>query len=190
MQVPYDRVVQIPPNVLRLPDVRQQTNYTCGPVALQAVLGYYGEEHFEEDLAELCGADPEEGTPPDRLVRAARELGFQAEVRQNMTLADLEQSIADRVPVMIAAQAWRDEDQKQIPWENLWDSGHWMVVVGLDKDKVYFEDPSILGSLGEIPREEFLQRWHDIDGTTPFVHGGILITGKPPAPPPLTLPVD
>lgn len=182
--------MQLPSTLLRLPDVRQQTDYTCGPVALQAVLGYYGEEHFEADLAELCQADPQQGTPPERLAAAARQLGFQAEIRQHMTLTELERSVQRGVPVMVAAQAWRDPEQQQIPWSNLWDSGHWMVVVGLDAEKVYLEDPSILGSLGEIPRREFLERWHDIDGSTPFIQGGILITGKAPAPPPLTLPVD
>lgn len=175
--------------ILRLPDVRQTTDYSCGPTALQAVLGYYGEEHFERDLMELCQADPQEGTPPGRLAEAARKLGFQAEVRQNLTLKDLEDSIEAKVPVMVAAQAWRNEDQLQTPWEQIWDSGHWMVVVGLDSEHVYFEDPSILGSLGSIPRQEFLQRWHDVDDK-PFLQGGVFISGKPPCPPPAVLHVD
>lgn len=31
-------------NLINLPDVRQATDYTCGPSSLQAVLMYYGEE--------------------------------------------------------------------------------------------------------------------------------------------------
>jgi len=182
--------MQVAPNLLRLPDVRQTTDYSCGPTALQAVLGYYGEEHFEQDLMELCQADPQEGTPPERLAEAARTLGFTTEIRQNMTLKELEGLIDQKVPVMVAAQAWRNEDQKNTPWSNIWDSGHWMVAVGSDSDKVYFEDPSILGSLGEIPKAEFLERWHDIDGSTPFIRGGLLITGKTPSPPPLVLHID
>lgn len=181
--------MQVPARLLRMPDVRQTTDYSCGPSALQAVLGYYGEEHFERDLMELCQADPEQGTPPARLAEAARQLGFQAEVRQHMTLQDLETSVEQGVPVIIAAQAWRLEEQKQTPWSQIWDSGHWMVVVGLDDKQVYFEDPSIQGSLGTIPREEFLHRWHDIDDK-PFIQGGVLISGKTPSPPPVTLPVD
>lgn len=182
--------MQIAPAVLRLPDVRQTTDYSCGPTALQAVLGYYGEEHFEEDLMELCKADPNEGTPPERLAEAARSLGFQTEIRQNMTLDDLQASVQQGIPVIIAAQAWRNQDQLNTPWSNIWDSGHWMVTVGMDENNVYFEDPSILGSLGSIPREEFLQRWHDIDADQPFIHGGLLISGKTPAPPPLVMHVD
>lgn len=37
-------------------------------------------------------------------------------------------------------------------------------MIGYDKDYLYFEDPWILGSIGYIPRNEFLERWHDIIG--------------------------
>lgn len=181
--------MNIPSNLLRLPDVRQSTDYSCGPSALQSVLMYYGEEHGEVDLMELCQADPEQGTPPARLAEAARSLGFQAEIRQNMTLEDLKAATDQGIPVMIAAQAWRNEDQLETPWNQIWDSGHWMVVAGMDQDKVYFEDPSILGSLGSIPRQEFLERWHDVDDK-PFIRGGVLISGKPPSPPPAVIRVD
>lgn len=181
--------VKIPPSLLRLPDVRQTTDYSCGPSALQSVLMYYGEEHSEPDLMELCQADPQEGTPPERLAEAARSLGFQAEVRQHMTLEDLQTSVDQGIPVIIAAQAWREEHQLETPWNQIWDSGHWMVVAGLDEENVYFEDPSILGSLGSIPRQEFLERWHDVDDK-PFLQGGVLISGKAPSPPPTVIRVD
>lgn len=182
--------MKLPANLLRLPDVRQTCDYSCGPTALQAVLGYYGEEHFEQDLMQLCKADPQEGTPPERLAEAARSLGFQAEIRQNLTLDDLQKSIESGVPVMVAGQAWRNEDQLQTPWTSIWDSGHWMVAVGIDDQNVYLEDPSILGSLGSMPRQEFVQRWHDIDADKPFLQGGVFVSGKTPAPPPLVLHVD
>lgn len=182
--------MQLPANLLRMPDVRQTYDYTCGPVSLQAAFGYYGEEHFERDLMEMCQSDPQEGTPPEKLAEVARKLGFQAEIRQNMTLADLEKFIGEGKPVLVAAQAWRNDDQLQTPWNKIWDSGHWMVTCGMDDKNVYFEDPSILGSLGQIPREEFLQRWHDIDLDKPFIQGGVIISGKDPEPPPLIMHVD
>lgn len=182
--------MQIPANLLRMPDVRQTYDYTCGPVSLQAAFGYFGEEHFERDLMEMCQSDPQEGTPPWKLAEVARKLGFQAEIRQNMTLADLEKCVAEGKPVLIAAQAWRNEDQQTTPWSQIWDSGHWMVTAGMDEQNVYFEDPSILGSLGRISREEFLQRWHDIDYGKPFLQGGVIISGKQPQPPEPVIQVD
>ena len=101
------------PRVLAVPDVRQDKDYTCGPSSLQAVLGYYGEEAFEEDLAAECHADPENGTNPRDLVRVAKEHGFQANLRDHLELKDLEQSVEAGVPVIIAAQAfhWFDLDR-------------------------------------------------------------------------------
>ena len=40
-------------------------------------------------------------------------------------------------------------------------NGHYMVVIGIDNQNVYFEDPAILGSRGYITDQEFLDRWHD-----------------------------
>ncbi len=37
-----------------------------------------------------------------------------------------------------------------------------LVVIGYDKDYLYFEDPWILGSIGYIPKSKFLERGHDI----------------------------
>ena len=85
-------------------------------------------------------------------------------MQTNLTLTDLEQFNANGTPVIIAGQAWRDPEEENRSWDTLWDDGHYMVVIGLDKDNVYFEDPSLLGSRGYIPRQEFLSRWHDYEG--------------------------
>ena len=181
---------QGPVQVLRVPDVRQDEDYTCGPSSLQAVLGYYGEEHFESDLAKLCKADPQEGTPPAHLAKAARELGFQAEVKENLTLQDLEKSVQEGVPVIIAAQAWRDDKDKDKPWGEIWDSGHYMVVIGMDAKNIYLEDPSIFQSKGVIEKSEFLERWHDIDYNVPCNRLGIFIRSDKHEPMPTVLHVD
>jgi predicted double-glycine peptidase len=64
-----------------------------------------------------------------------------------------------------------------------------VIVLGLDADSVYVEDPSLLGCRGIIPRAEFLERWHDYEGRPPFDAGrrvymrmGIFIEGRPAVP--------
>ena len=54
----------------------------------------------------------------------------------------------------------------------------------MDRRNLYFEDPSLLGSRGFIPRQEFLDRWHDYEGDPPldagdrkYVHMAIFIQG-------------
>jgi uncharacterized protein len=54
----------------------------------------------------------------------------------------------------------------------------------LTKKNVYLEDPSMLGTRGDIPRQEFLERWHD-HNLVKYIHMGIFIKGKEPAKHPL-----
>jgi len=175
-----------PQNILTgVPDVRQSQPYSCGAASLQAVLNYRGIDAREGVLMQELGTTPEAGTPPDAIVRVARDYGLPAELRLNLTLADLEQSIAEKNPVIIACQAWTDMDPEELNWDTDWEDGHYMVVIGLDGENVYFEDPAMLGTRGMIPREEFLSRWHDHPGMLPFGenstalhHAGIVIQGN------------
>ena len=62
---------------------------------------------------------------------------------------------------MVTYQAW--SDKKHPDYKNEWDCGHYSVVKGMDAKNVYFEDPSSLGTRDYLPRQEFLDRWHDTD---------------------------
>ena len=73
--------------------------------------------------------------------------------------------------MIIACQAWSDVSPAHLPWDKDWEDGHYMVVIGLDADNIYFEDPAMLGTRGMIPRQEFLSRWHDYEGAAPFGPG-------------------
>jgi predicted double-glycine peptidase len=178
-----------PADLLPVPDTRQCTDYSCGASALQAVLMYWGIEYREDELMSRLHTDPENGTNPKEIVRVAGEEGLKAQLRENVSLNDVRSSIDKGNPVIIDCQAWREGDDLQKPWRDIWDSGHYMVVVGMDDKNVYFEDPSILGSVGWIARPEFEERWHDIDDHA-YDHGAIFIEGDRPHPPPALLHVD
>lgn len=168
-----------------LPDTRQSTEYSCGAASLQSVLAYYGRDINEENLRELLDTTPESGTYPDDIVRVAEELGFNASVKENLTIEDLEASLKEGVPVIVDGQAWRSISESNESWSSDWDNGHWMVVIGMDRKNVYFEDPYILGSRGYMSREEFEQRWHNSRGLSPSdtvkqIHLGVFIKGDKP----------
>ncbi|MBI3929743.1 MAG: C39 family peptidase [Armatimonadetes bacterium] len=184
---PVDTVVTGQPPLLAVPDTRQGHDYSCGASALQAVLMYYGLEYSELELMEMLGTDPREGTPPDALARVAGELGFQSEVRENLTLEDLEAILQEGVPAIVDCQAWRDEEQQKQPWSEVWESGHYMVLVGMDAENLYFEDPSLLGSRGSIPRAEFEERWHDYESNGKVYHNTAIVVRGKPAPPPAVI---
>lgn len=169
-----------------VPDTRQSMEYSCGAAALQAVLGYWGRDIGEEDLREMLNTNPDSGTYPDDIIRAAQELGLKPEYGENLTLVDIEASVKKGVPVMIDCQAWRSVSEQNESWADIWGDGHWMVIIGLDDENVYFEDPYILGTRGFMPRREFLERWHNPRGLDPSDtvkqnHVGIFIGGDKPA---------
>lgn len=166
-----------------VPDTRQSTEYSCGAAALQAVLGYWGRDVGEEDLRELLNTDPESGTYPEDILRVAQELGFEAEYKENLTLDEIELSVVQGVPVIVDCQAWRSPASGNASWAEDWVDGHWMVIIGLDDENVYFEDPYILGSRGFMSRQEFEERWHNPRGwdesdTVNQIHLGIFIRSE------------
>jgi len=173
---------------LAVPDVRQATDYTCSASALQAVLAYYGVELREDVLARELGATPEDGAPPEAIVRVAAAHGLVAAKREHMTIEDLAAQLAQGHPVIVEMQAWSDKPRTS--WADDWDDGHYAIVVAIDGDRLVFEDPSVLGSRAVLSRKEFEERWHDIDGTYRNVRAGIVFGGKQPARAPARVHMD
>ena len=170
-----------------IPDVRQSTGYTCGASALQAVFSYWGIDEREDRLASRLKSTPEAGTHPLDILRVAREFGLSADLREGLGLADLERALADGTTVIVDLQAWRE--RTGVPWSETWDDGHYMVLLAMDGANLYFEDPSLLGARGVIPRAEFVERWHDYEGEAPldptdrkYVRMALFIKGSRPAP--------
>ena len=165
---------------------RQSTEYSCGASALQAVLSYWGKDLDEEELIRLLHTTPETGTYPDDIVKVARDLGFEAEVKENLTIDDVESSTKKGYPVIVLGQAWRSREESQKAVADDWADGHYVVVLAVDKDYVYFEDPFVRMGKGFLPRQTFEDQWHNIGGKTPTdaskqMHLGIFIRGKKPA---------
>jgi predicted double-glycine peptidase len=181
-------------NLLKgVPDVRQPTNYSCGPTCLQAVLNYYGIDTRMDVLMNMTNCTLN-GTTPENIALAARQFGLNAEVKEGLTLQDLKNYNQQVIAVIIDCQAWTDN--KNTTWAKDKLDGHYMVLIGIDNENVYFEDPSILGSRGYIPSQEFLERWHDeiVDPNSGKIrktyHLGIIIAGKKPAIHPLFIKIE
>jgi predicted double-glycine peptidase len=187
--VKMSSITTLPTGLLStVPDVRQSTTYSCGAAALQAVLSYYGIDKREKALMDMLKTTEEVGTSPDNIARVAKELGLQADPRENVTYEDLIKAYREGIPVICAIQAWTDVPAEKRSWTSDWEDGHYVIIIGADDQFVYVEDPSLLGSRGIIPKQEFLDRWHDYTGKAPFdptdrayVRLGIFISGRTPA---------
>ena len=174
-------------NFRLLSRARQSTEYTCGPSALQAVLRYWGKDVAEDEIAKLADTTSEVGTFPEDLARSAKALGFKAEVKEGLTLDEVQKFTAAGHPMIALAQVWlsaKGMGGKSV--EEEWDSGHYIVVLGVDKDYVYFQDPYAMMSKAFLPRKVFEAHWHqamggDVINQPKLSHVGIFVRGKKPA---------
>jgi predicted double-glycine peptidase len=162
---------------------RQVTEYSCGACALQAVLSYWGKDVDEEDLMKVLHTTSEEGTYPENIVRGARALGFEAEAKDKLTLDEVEQFTANGDPMIALAQVWRSEKNSPGAVSEDWDNGHYIVVLGVDKDYVYFQDPYARMSKAFVPRKMFVDHWHQVMGgdqkkNPKLMQLGIFVRGK------------
>jgi len=168
-------------------NTRQSTEYSCGASALQAVLSYWGVDLEERELMKRLRTTPETGTYPEDIVRVAREMGFRAEVRDSLTIEDIQRFTKKGHPVIVLGQAWRSREESDKALADDWEDGHYAVILEVDNSYVYFEDPYLRLGKGFIPRHAFEEGWHNISGasedSSKQAHLGIFIQGERPAGP-------
>ena len=115
----------------------------------------------EQELAELCGTDPDLGTSPEQMQETAKTLGMQVEIHDNSTFEDMQTWLAKGVPVTVAwfTRGRVDYDESEVS------DGHYSVVVGLDEECIYLQDPEI-GHLRTFARDDFMRVWFDFRNET------------------------
>lgn len=128
----------------------------CGPASLKMVLAYYGVEKTESELAQLCNTDPDLGTTDEGIKKAAEQLGFTAEIHNNSSFDDIQMWLDKNVPMIVNwfTRGRTDYDESEVP------DGHLSVVVGLDDENIYLQDPEI-GKLRTLDRDDFMRAWFD-----------------------------
>lgn len=163
--------------VLHVPLVRQSQEYSCGAAALASVLYYWGVwEGREPELFSLLDTD-ELGTHGEDIVNVARSFGLTATYESSMTISRLQELLADGCTCILDIQAWID--RKDINWEEEWEDGHYVVLIGINNDIAYFMDPSLAGRYGMMTTKDLDSRWHDWndEGDAKEYHSAIIIKG-------------
>ncbi len=119
----------------------------CGPASLKMVLDFYDVIKTEKELAELTHCTSDTGTTSEMLVEAAKSLGLSAVQKDSTELEELRSLVVDQeTPVIVA-------------WFSV-DDGHYSVVVDMDNENIYLQDPS-LGSLRSMRLDTFKRLWFD-----------------------------
>ncbi len=155
----------IPPRAIRIPvpDTTQQTDYTCGASALQAVCKYYGVGPDEEyEFAKDMGM-PRTGSDPEHIIRAVEKYGLRYQEFYDMSRGQLRVCLSRRIPVILMLQAWGETESgsPRRGYKTIWEDGHWVVAIGYDRQGVFFEDPSSQAIRGFLSFRELDDRWHD-----------------------------
>jgi len=160
--------------MVNVPDVRQQTGFTCGSACLRSISKYFQVgPKTEEEFAELCGTT-KEGTHPNQLKKFAEKLGLEARLYTGLSIENLKAYIDQRRPVIVEIQAWGNPKK----YKELKD-GHFVIAVGYDDKNFYFEDPSLMHIRGYMPFEEFDARWKEKETNGDYMyHSGLVIWKK------------
>jgi predicted double-glycine peptidase len=110
------------------------------------------------ELGEVMGTDPELGTTNHAFLETAKGFGFETIVKTEGTFEDLAEWIDKKVPVVVDwfTPGRKDYDEGEMP------DGHYSLVVGLDDEHVYLQDPEI-GGLRTIQRKQFWRVWFDFE---------------------------
>ncbi len=138
--------------MIHLTPFRQRQSH-CGPASLKMVLGFYGIPSNERALARVAGTMLSTGTTADGLLRAAKMYGCDGRVFNDATIGFLRRMVLVRkIPVIVQ---WFSTDE-----------GHYSVVVHLDRDNIYLQDPEA-GHLVAMKLATFKRVWFDFVGSKP-----------------------
>lgn len=163
--------------ILKFPNLRQTYEYDCGAQAMQSVLAYYGMDVPEGIIMQIAETT-RGGTNISGLTKVARKYGLKVSVRK-MNVDKVKKYIDRKIPVILFVQAWPNQSKKVVNWLHEWDSGHYVVAIGYDKDRIYFEDPATF-NVAFLTYDELRNRWHDIEHDKKYEHYGMAVYGKEP----------
>lgn len=142
-----------------LPEVQQKTHFSCGAAVVHSICSYYGlglNSHY--DYFSVLETDETYGTPPIKIVNYFKYVGLNCRMISNMSIESLCQELQKKKPVVLVLQAYGNSKNYKKSG-----SGHYVVAIGYDKINIIFEDPYMNCSRGYIPKNELINRWHDID---------------------------
>jgi ABC-type bacteriocin/lantibiotic exporter with double-glycine peptidase domain len=160
--------------ILIFPDIKQTYDCDCGAKAAQGILAYYGIDVMEDKIMKIAKTT-KAGTSFKGIVKVLTKYGLKSKA-EKLTVAKIKKLIDCGYPVIISIQAW--SGKKNTRWKDDWTDGHFVVVIGYDRRKFYFQDPySIFKDY--LTYAELNERWHDVDTDGKrYFNYGIVVHGR------------
>ena len=143
----------MPSNLLQVPHYKQSRGGSCLPAATRMILDFLGYPLSEAELAQRLGTKSF-GTPAPNL-RRLEEIGFSV-VYGSGALSNIKDYIQKGIPCLAFVQTG------DLPYwgEN---TAHVIVIVGIDDDNIYINDPAFEIAPQSVPLDYFLLAWSEFD---------------------------
>jgi ABC-type bacteriocin/lantibiotic exporter with double-glycine peptidase domain len=143
----------MPANCLPVPHLEQNADGDCLPACVAMVLAYLQEPIDIARVAHLLDTQEFGSLAPH--IRKVAEWGY-AVTYQSGSLALLRDLIASAIPPI--AFVWTGD----LPYWSL-NTPHAFVIVGLEADTVWVNDPALATAPQSIPVDDFLLAWAEFD---------------------------
>lgn len=127
--------------LLKIPDIRQGTDYDCGAACIDAVCRYWG----RRSRGPVSLANPVQGMAPETVAAWLRSLGAKVLSGSLFGVADLQHFTRAGLPVLCPITAAG--------------GGHWVVVRGVERGRVYYHCP-VEGEVS-VRAAQWLDQWRD-----------------------------
>lgn len=156
---------------LRVPDVRQTDNFSCGSAVAMSVGKFFGVGPDKlSEWKKLLGTSKADSTDPHQIAKVLKSFGVSAVPRTEMTIEDLHFAISHGKPVIVMAQEYGERREKGAKFAY----GHYLICCGWVDDMLIFQDPSadnVIEGEGSdnapgkvlIDNDKFMSVWHDKD---------------------------
>jgi len=98
------------------------------------------------------------------MVNAAKKLGFKVYLKKRSSINELKKISKKRIPVIVA-------------WKSPEEGGHYSVVVGFEKNKIFLADPHF----GKIKRHDikwFDKKWREVINKKKKIRRGAIVIYK------------
>ncbi len=156
IKIPDNFVELIPAKhkIEKFSNIQQRDGYSCATTSLAMVMAHYDSKPYYKDevwdasgssirrVTKVCGNDME------GLKRAAKHYGFNNyEFVRDLSLNELKYLISKNIPVVVNIRNFYQS------------SYHAIVVIGYDKEGLYFSDPSY-PSFYKKDYKTFLRQWY------------------------------
>ncbi len=135
---------------MMIPYFKQEKSTTCGPACMRMVLAFEGMDCSENELEIICDAGWLGNTCGD-LAKGAKKLGFESEEIENTTINDLKELLESKQPIIALISP-------SVLYGGIAGFGHFVVIIGLDAEKIYYHDPALGKNLSE-ELNVFLNAW-------------------------------